>query len=357
MTPTAERTGVVRGSALGEDGRLVGPPPEVRDDLTVVPRLGVMVEAGEHRFHVIEEGAGPDTVFLHGGGPGCTGWTDFGPPLPFLSADRRCLLVDLLQYGFSDKPHITGPVWDHHAGALLDLFDALGLDDADVVCNSWGGTAAIRFASLYPERVRNLVITGSMPVFHGPLAPLPEGAARGRRARDDYYGGDGPSRQKMYDLIARLEWFDTDAIPDETVTIRYEQSLDPGERRLGETGLGRGDMQDLSGDVSTLQVPVLFVWGMYDDFLTPDYPLMLARMAPQGQLYVMDRASHHLQEERPREYAGVVGGWLDRLRDDDGYGSPTDGRGEATGAGVVRPSTATAGQAGGAVVLGGAGAR
>ena len=240
---------VERGSAVGPDGRLVGEPPRLRDGLTVEPRLGVMVDAGEHRFHVIEEGAGPDTVFLHGGGPGCTGWTDFGPPLPFLARDRRCLLVDLLQYGLSDKPHITGPVWDHHAGALLDLFDVMGLDDADVVCNSWGGTAAIRFASLHPERVRNLVITGSMPVFHGPLAPLPEGAARGRRARDDYYGGDGPSRQKMYDLIARLEWFDTDAIPDETVTLRYEQSLDPEERRLGETGLGRGDMQDLSADV------------------------------------------------------------------------------------------------------------
>ena len=60
----------------------------------------------------------------------------------------------------------------------------------------------------------------------------------------------------------------------------------------------------------------------------------------------------------------MVGGWLDRLRvggddgaDGVGYGSPTDGRGEATGAGVVRPSRATAGQAGGAVVLDGTASR
>ena len=45
---------------------------------------------------------------------------------------------------------------------------------------------------------------------------------------------------------------------------------------------------------------------MHDGFLTPDYPLMLARMVPHGQLYVMDHASHHLQEERPLEYYRVV---------------------------------------------------
>lgn len=274
------------------------------------------------RFHVAE--AGPDarpTVFLHGGGPGCTAWSDFGPVVADFAVDRRVVLVDLLQYGASDKPQITGPVWDFHAAHLVALLDALGIDAADVVCNSWGGTAAVRLASLHPQRVRRLVVTGSMPVFHGPLAPLPERAARGRNARDVYYGGDGPSWAKMRELMARLEWFDPDAVPDETVTLRYEQSLDPGERALGESGVGRGDLQDLSADLEALAVPVLFAWGMYDAFLTPDYPLMLARMAPRGQLYVMDRAGHHLQEERPAEYASVVRGFLD-AGDGDPGGTP-----------------------------------
>lgn len=280
----------------------------------VAPPEGRYVDNGTHRFHVLEAGVGRDTVFLHGGGPGCTGWTDFGPTLPLLSTDRRCLLVDLLQYGRTDKPTIEGPVWDYHARHLIALLDVLGIDRADLVCNSWGGTAAIRLASLHPDRVRALVITGSMPVFHGPLAPLPEGARRGRNARDVYYRGDGPTWDKMRDLIARLEWYDGAAVPDATVTMRYEQSLDPGERALGESGVGRGDPQDLTPDLLALSVPALFLWGMYDAFLTPDYPLMLARMVPHGSLHVMDRASHHLQEERPHEYAEVVRGYLASVR-------------------------------------------
>ena len=42
----------------------------------------------------------------------------------------------------------------------------------------------------------------------------------------------------------------------------------------------------------------------------PDYPLMLSRMVPRGNLHVMDHVSHHLQEERPAAYHAVVDGFL-----------------------------------------------
>ena len=112
--------------------------------------------------------------------------------------------------------------------------------------------------------------------------------------------------------MADLEWYDAEAIPDSTVQLRYEQSLDTDEMSLAAHSDDlRGDWQDLEGHLREIRCPTLFAWGMYDAFLTPDYPLMLARMVPRGQLYVMDRASHHLQEERPADYHSVVTGFLD----------------------------------------------
>lgn len=277
---------------------------------------GRPVTAGGRTYHVAELGSGPDTVFLHGGGPGCTAWTDFGPVAPLFAVERHCVLVDLLQYGRSDKDPITGPRWDYLAASMVNLLDALGVARADVICNSWGGTIALCLAATYPERVRSLVITGSMPVLYGPLAPLPEGARRGRNARDAYYGGGGPTREKMRDLIARLEWFDPSALPESTVEARYRQSLDPGEMALAAHSDDlRGQWQDLTDELGRIAAPVLFCWGMYDAFLSPDYPMMLARMVPGGHLYVMDRASHHLQEERPRDYHAIVSGWLAQEHD------------------------------------------
>lgn len=101
-----------------------------------------------------------------------------------------------MQYGQSDKCRISGPMWDFHAAKTIALMDTLGVGRADFVCNSWGGTIALNLAAKFPQRVRSLVVTGSMPVFYGPLAPLPEGGRRGRNARDVYYGGEGrPGRR------------------------------------------------------------------------------------------------------------------------------------------------------------------
>lgn len=161
------------------------------------------------KFHYLEMGtAGTDTVLLHGGGPGCTAWSDFGAVVDHFARDRRVLLPDLLQYGRSEKCYISGPMWDFHAKKLVALLDAWGVQSADFVCNSWGGSIALNLAAKYPDRVRALVITGSMPVFYGPFAPLPENGRRGRNARDVYYGGEGPTLDKMRDLIGRLEWYD-----------------------------------------------------------------------------------------------------------------------------------------------------
>ena len=275
---------------------------------------GRIVDANGLGYHVIEMGEGRPAVFLHGGGPGCTAWTDFGPVAPLFARDRRCLLVDLLQYGKSEKCTISGPMWDFHSRTVCDLMDSLDVRRADFICNSWGGTIALNLAANYPDRARSLVVTGAMPVFYGPLAPLPEGARRGRKARDRYFGGpEGPTWEKMRALMADLEWYDADEIPDATVTMRFEQSIDPEEMELAaRSDNPRGEWQDMTEELGRIECPVLFAWGMHDDFLTPDYPLMLARMIEHGQLYVMDKASHHLQEERPQHYYSVVTGFLDQ---------------------------------------------
>lgn len=274
---------------------------------------GRLVDANGLIYHVIELGSGSPTFFLHGGGPGCTAWSDFGSVSPLFAADRKCFLVDLLQYGRSEKCTIAGPMWDFHSRTIRDLMDALGVDRADFVCNSWGGTIALNLAANYPERTRSLVVTGSMPVFYGPLAPLPEGGRRGRKARDAYFAGDGPTWAKMRQLMADLEWYDPDEIPDATVTLRHKQSIDPDEMNLAARSDGpRGEWQDMTAELGRIGCPVLFAWGMNDDFLTPDYPLMLARMIERGQLYVMDKSSHHLQEERPQHYHSVVTGFLNQ---------------------------------------------
>lgn len=274
---------------------------------------GRFVDVDARKYHLIEMGSGSPLLLLHGGGPGCTAWSDFGVVAPLFARHRRCVMPDLLQYGQSDKSPIQGPMWDFHARSMVGLLDALKIDRPDIVCNSWGGTIALCLAAKYPDRVRSLTVTGSMPVFYGPLAPLPENGRRGRNARDVYYGGDGPTLEKMRALLTRLEWFNPDLLPAETIEMRYRQSLDKEEMALAARTDGpRGDWQDLTQELAKVQCPTLFCWGMNDAFLTPDYPLMLARMVQRGQLHILDASSHHLQEERPEHYFHIVNSFIDQ---------------------------------------------
>ena len=279
---------------------------------------GRMVKAGKDEYYTIEKGTGGHVIFLlHGGGPGCTAWSDFAVVSDMFAEHYRVIMPDLLQYGQSSKDIIEGPMWDYHSGSITRLMDTLGVEKADFVCNSWGGTIALRLASRFPDRVRSLTITGSMPVFRGPLCPLPEGGRRGRNARDIYYGGDeGPTLEKMRQLIARLEWYNPDLIPEETVRMRFEQSLNPEEMALAANADSpRGEWQEMEPVLKDVACPTLFCWGLQDDFLTPDYPLMLMNMVQRGQLHLLDASSHHLQEERPEHYFHIVHGFLQQPHD------------------------------------------
>ena len=47
--------------------------------------------------------------------------------------------------------------------------------------------------------------------------------------------------------MADLEWYDADEIPDATVTMRFEQSIDPDEVELAaRSDSPRGDWQDMT---------------------------------------------------------------------------------------------------------------
>src|SRR3546814_936997 len=82
---------------------------------------GRKLSVAGREFHLIEMGEGAPLFLLHGGGPGCTAWSDFGVVARMFARNRRCIMPDLLQYGRSDKQVIQGPMWNYHARMMVGL--------------------------------------------------------------------------------------------------------------------------------------------------------------------------------------------------------------------------------------------
>ena len=249
-------------------------------------------------------GEGTPTVLLHGGGPGCSGWTDFAALVPELPG-RRLVLVDLPQYGDSDAPRADLPQFSFHARYVLALLDELGIDRADFVCQSLGGGIALLIAAREPHRVGRIVLTGSRPAELGG----PSGVS-GAEIRAAYYGGEGPTPDKMRDLIRSYEWNDPALVPEATVFERFRNSVTVDALALGTDAGARGLSEDLGPLLPDVTAPVLLLWGSADPFAGVGYASRLAAALPAAVLEVLPGTAHHPQEERPRDYARRAAAFL-----------------------------------------------
>jgi pimeloyl-ACP methyl ester carboxylesterase len=101
-----------------------------------------------------EHGSGEPLVLLHGG---ISAGEMFGAILPALAAERRVITVDLQGHGGTadvDRPLLPETMADDIAALIRHL----GVERADVMGYSLGGTVALRTAIQHPQVVRRLVL-------------------------------------------------------------------------------------------------------------------------------------------------------------------------------------------------------
>lgn len=109
------------------------------------------------RYHDFP-GEGMPILFIHG--LGCAGSFDYPQVAaqPELSG-HRCILVDLLGAGFSDKPEDIGYKVDDHAEYLLELVTDLNLDEFILFGHSLGGAVALSLAAKCKDRVKRMILS------------------------------------------------------------------------------------------------------------------------------------------------------------------------------------------------------
>jgi len=86
---------------------------------------------------------------------------------PLASAGHRVVAVDLP--GFGEAVSKREPV--AHWEDVVETMDGLGIAEASLVGNSFGGSVALRVAALHPERVSSLVLFSSAAVPEADPSP------------------------------------------------------------------------------------------------------------------------------------------------------------------------------------------
>jgi 2-hydroxymuconate-semialdehyde hydrolase len=81
-----------------------------------------------------------------------------------LAPTHRLLAPDFAGFGFTAVPPGTTYNRTLWLDQMVGFMDAIGLDKASIVGNSFGGSMALAMAIAHPERVAKLILMGSVGV-------------------------------------------------------------------------------------------------------------------------------------------------------------------------------------------------
>ncbi len=241
--------------------------------------------ANGRRIHYLDEGEGPVVVFLHGSGPGASGHSNFKGNYPALvEAGYRCIVPDLIGFGYSDKPDDVEYPLAFFVECVKQTLDVAGVEHCSVVGNSLGGAVAIGLALAHPELVQGLIL----------MAP------GGMSEREEYLAM--PGMQKMFEIYLSEDGLNENSMRD---LFRYGLVFDPAhvsdalvaERMhvmalMNQQVMLTMDIPNLAGRLGELQCPILAFWGCNDQMMPDSGLLALARNAHAMKLLVLSECGH-----------------------------------------------------------------
>ncbi len=271
------------------------------------PEIGLSIDAGGIATNYHDMGDGFPLVMIHGSGPGVTGWANWRLVMPDLAAHHRVLVPDMVGFGYTaraDGIQYNLDTWVNHALAFLD---ALGLEQVDLVGNSFGGALSLAIAIRHPKRVRRLVLMGAAGVSFELTPAL------------DAVWGYTPSVENMRKMMDTFA-FNRDLVTDDLARMRYEASIRPGIQEAYSAMFPAPRQPSIEAlasdpdDIAALPHETLIIHGR-DDIVVPlTNSYRFLELIPRSQLHVFGQCGHWTQIEHAARFSRLL---LDFLAEAD----------------------------------------
>jgi len=264
---------------------------------------GKFVDIGDgQRIHYHERGAGYPVVFVHGSGPGASGYSNFRACLDgFAERGYRAIAPDSLGYGYSSKPEDVEYALSTFVDGLRRFLDAIGVQECALVGNSMGGAMCIRFALDAPERVSRLVLMA--PGGMEPRERYMEMRGIRRMLKAVFSGAfDHESMKRVFEL----QIYDPAQISDEVVAERLAMAkMQP--LHVFKTM----NIPNLEDEISGLQAPLLVFWGQNDEFCPVSGATKFAERCRQTRVVIVTECGHWVMVEHPAMFTRMSCDFLD----------------------------------------------
>ncbi|OBK22807.1 alpha/beta fold hydrolase [Mycobacterium asiaticum] len=271
-------------------------------------------ENGTLRYYDAGDPQAPTLLFLHGSGPGVTGWRNFRGVLPVFAEHFRCLILEFPGFGVTDDfgghPMVTAQ------GVVAPFLDALGVERAHIVGNSMGGGVGINFAIRHPDRIGRLVTIGGIGT--NTFSP---GPSEGIRLLQEFT--EDPTRQRLVDWLKSMV-YDQSLVTEELIEERWQLATDPDTLAAARRMYGKAAYAAMMAAMNAsdrpmpwavmhkVAAPTLLTWGR-DDRVSPlDMAIVPMRTIPKAELHVFPNCGHWAMIEAKDAFESTVLAFLSR---------------------------------------------
>jgi 2-hydroxy-6-oxonona-2,4-dienedioate hydrolase len=203
------------------------------------------------------------------------------PTARLLARDRRVVVPDLPGFGRSHRHGARTPTVADLSTALARILDALHIERADLLGQSFGSQVVADFALCFPDRVRKLVLVS--PTHDDHVLSFPRWLV------------DGPREKPMLTAIIAADYARAGFVRS-IATMRAMVKDDPIPK------------------LARIRADALVVRGARDPVVTQGFAERIAHALPRGRLVVIPGAPHAINYTTPLELARVTQAFLAERR-------------------------------------------
>jgi pimeloyl-ACP methyl ester carboxylesterase len=251
----------------------------------------------------------PAVLFVHGVGVGARAFMWRRNFLP-LARDFRVYALDLLGFGYSDKPANAPYSAELYVELLSDFLREVVGRPAGVVAHTLSAAFAVRAADEHPERVGALVLVSPTGADHLSARPGMTGAAFYGLLHSPVLGTSFynamTSERGVRDYARNQLFYEKRFVTTRLLAHYYAVSHLPGAQHAATAFLSGYLNTDIREPFERLRQPVTLVWGKQDAANPIEQAGQLLRLNPRTRLEVFDRCRQMPQEEQAERFNALL---------------------------------------------------
>ena len=178
------------------------------------PHASHYVDVHGSQIHYIEEGSGDPILFLHGNPTSSYLWRNI---IPHVQGHGRCIAMDLIGMGKSDKPDLEYNFFDH-VKYVEGFIQQLGLKNLTLVIHDWGSALGFHYAMRNESNVKGLTFMEAI------IMPIPSWEVFPQEAQQMFQAFRTPD--VGWDMIVNKNMFVEQVLPGMVVRKLTDAEMD-----------------------------------------------------------------------------------------------------------------------------------